>query len=458
MEKNKSLNNEGAQETKSAKSLNVKKIGIFAAIGVIVVGVIIALIFLLGGDNKPAENPPHTHSFVEGKCECGESDPDYKPDDDNDDDNGDDSIGDSGEEDVDPDRNLFIDSIGGVSETFKGTVSENTYNTANEAASAFVSEEIAGESVATVHSVKSNGELSQSKIDSLNIPAELLVGSDSVEEMEVTYDLATVSTYARSGGSTYASTKTIKVYVIKYGVDWKYFTPAPITGDTITKSYYDSVFNTEKYTNCTFENNAEITIAISADGEYMDMKMITKQIVKHADGKVYFEQTISSSGILAEMEDNITICVYLETIGDEVICYVKNPDGDEWIKCDLGMIGFTSLDELVPFHDQYLDYTYFTKTSYGFALNQENSRRYFMQALGANLEDMGLDLSTDNAQLDMFAEYYVADGVLSGMRLDADFEWSIFEDGISGTIKETAVTTLKCTDYGTTVIERPNVD
>ena len=26
------------------------------------------------------ENPPHSHSFVEGKCECGETDPSYKPD------------------------------------------------------------------------------------------------------------------------------------------------------------------------------------------------------------------------------------------------------------------------------------------------------------------------------------------------------------------------------------------
>ena len=34
-----------------------------------------------GGDNTPdtPDTPEHTHSFVEGKCECGESDPDYKP-------------------------------------------------------------------------------------------------------------------------------------------------------------------------------------------------------------------------------------------------------------------------------------------------------------------------------------------------------------------------------------------
>ena len=33
----------------------------------------------LAGDDTPAE-PPHEHNFVEGKCECGETDPNYKPD------------------------------------------------------------------------------------------------------------------------------------------------------------------------------------------------------------------------------------------------------------------------------------------------------------------------------------------------------------------------------------------
>ena len=453
MEENKNLNEEIKPVAKATKSNGAKKIGIFAAIGVVAVGAIIALILLLGGnkpDNEPSGDPPHTHSFVEGKCECGESDPNYKPDGESD------GVGDTYEEEPDPDRDQFIDSIGSVSETFKGAVSENTYNTANDAATAFVNEELAGEAEATVQSVKSNGKVSESKVNSL-IPADLLVGSDSVEEIEVVYNLSTASAYTRSGGATPVS-KTVKVYVIKYGVDWKYFTPAPINGDTITKSYYDSVFNTEKYLNCTFENNAEITISALADGEYMNMKMSTRQFIKHADGKVYFEYTLSTSGSMAELDETVTICIYLETVGDKVECYVKNPYGDDWMEGDLEMIGFTSIDQLVPFHDQYLDYTYFTKTSYGFALGQENAKRYFMQALGASLENMGLDLNMDDAELDMFAEYYVSDGVLSGMRLNADFAWDFMIEGAFATIKESATTMLKCTDYGTTVIERPNVD
>ena len=69
-----------------------------------------------------------------------------------------------------------------------------------------------------------------------------------------------------------------------------------------------------------------------------------------------------------------------------------------------------------------------------------------------------MHLFVSDAELDMFAEYYVSDGVLSGMRLNADFAWDFMIEGAFATIKESATTMLKCTDYGTTVIERPNVD
>jgi hypothetical protein len=31
------------------------------------------------GENDPNYVPSHTHAFVDGKCECGESDPGYTP-------------------------------------------------------------------------------------------------------------------------------------------------------------------------------------------------------------------------------------------------------------------------------------------------------------------------------------------------------------------------------------------
>jgi hypothetical protein len=361
----------------------------------------------------------------------------------------------------DAERNEFIEGLGGVSETFDGVVSRDTYPSSTMAAEAFIRDEVAGEAKAIIRETVSNGELSEIEIRATKIPERLLVGANAVEEIEVEYEISNAAALTRSGAdgvSETSGTKRIKVYVIKYESRWKYFAPMPETDETISRSYYDSVFNSEKYKNCTFENNAVVDINVVGGGETMNMKMTTRQLIKHADGKVYLEQTISNEGSMAESNESVTICAYLEDNYGRIKCYVKmDADGEStgWVEGDLSTVGFTSLEELTPFHDQYLDYTYFTKTDYGFALGQESAKKYFMQALGANLEAMGLNMNMDGINLDMFAEYYVQEGVLSGMRLDADFEWTLSVAGESGTIKETAVTELKCTNYGTTVVENP---
>ena len=61
-------------------------------------------------------------------------------------------------------------------------------------------------------------------------------------------------------------------------------------------------------------------------------------------------------------------------------------------------------------------------------------------------------------EIDMYAEYYVSEGVLSGMRVDADVDMTVNQGGSSGTLEETVTTVTKCTDYGTTVIKKPFVE
>ena len=78
-----------------------------------------------------------------------------------------------------------------------------------------------------------------------------------------------------------------------------------------------------------------------------------------------------------------------------------------------------------------------------------------MDQLAGLLEEMLGGMDTSGANIDMYAEYYVSGGVLSGMRMDADFDWTINEDGIVGTIREDDTTIIKCTNYGTTVVESP---
>lgn len=358
----------------------------------------------------------------------------------------------------DGERDEFIENLGGVSETFDGVVSRDSYASSTSAAKAFVTEELAGQGKAILHSVESNGELSDREINALNIPARLLEGADAVEEFEIEYEVGEASTYTRSGadGEGSQQSKKIKVYVIKYGTNWRYFSPLPETGDTISKSYYDSVFDYEQYKNSTFDSTTIAEIIVDGAGEHYEMTMELRQLVKHADGKVYLEQ---KSIITADGEtEEITICAYLEEDYGRTKCWVKMESGGysiDWTEADLSTIGFSSLEELTPFYDQYLDYTYFTKADYGFKLADENARKYFRDALMSELDSLIGDVDLDNMNLDMYAEYYVQEGTLTGMRTDADVQLTVEENGESVSLDEGVTCIVKCYDYGTTVIESP---
>lgn len=360
-------------------------------------------------------------------------------------------------------RDDFIKDIGGVSETYQGGLSEKSYATADAAAKDYVAVEVVGNSKAEIVSTESKGELSDKEIKAAGIPDEFLKDADAVEEIEVTYTVSEGTSLnagvTKLATETLNKTKKVKVYVIKCGVDWKYFTPRPVTGETIQKSYYDSVFDTEKYKNCTFETDMEIYMKVSGnvEGQSIDeeMTMGMKQIIKYADDKVYLEMTTTSD--MTGVDLNTKICAYMEVVNGKMVCYVKMDDDDEWVEGDLTTVGFSDLEELTPFYDQYLDYTYFTKTDYGFVLNNDNAAAYIQQAFDDLAGDM-LSMLGDGMDIDMYAEYYVNEGVLSGMRVDADIALTYSVMGQSMDIKETVKGISTCTDYGKTVVEKPFVD
>ena len=369
------------------------------------------------------------------------------------------SCGDSSKT-IDPEagRDDFIGGIGGVSETYVGSASEESYESADSAAEAFVQNELAGRSDAVVLETTSKGELSSTEVNELNIPTDVMEGALSVEKIEVSYAINSIDYYSACSAEAVTDTlnknKVVTVYVIKYENDWKYFTPLPETGDTVSKSYYDSVFDNEKYQNCTFKNDMSIYASASGGGQSFSMTINTSQLIKHADGKVYLEQRMYMQMPGADNQETV-IYAYMEEVDGRVVCYVKQGENStEWNPTNLSTIGFSSLEQLTPFHDQYLDYTYFTKADYGFVLSEENAAKYLSQAL----KDQDLGVAFSNNDINMYAEYYVSEGALSGMRLDAVISMSVSQSGQSVSVYEEVSGNTTCTDYGTTVIERPFVD
>jgi len=357
--------------------------------------------------------------------------------------------GESGGVDAEAGRSEFIDSLGGTSETYKGAVSVEEYESAEEAATAFVATEVVGESEANIVKAESKGELDDTAVAALNIPEEFSVGIVGVEKFEVQYSVEAEGDDAVSG-----TTATVEVYIIKYESCWKYFAPAPVTGGTISKSYYDSVFNNDKYQNCTFEAqmDMEMDMTASAAGysQNVAITMSMYQLMKYEVGKLYLKQTMTTTSSMQEAMPNSseTIEAYLEVVDDELVCYVNTGSG--WVRGNLHQIGFGEIEELTPFHDQYIDYTYFTKTDFGFKISDENAKKFVDELYSELL--MGMAQAFD---IDMYAEYYVCDGTLSGIRMDMIMDINYTEGGATVDGEATITSNTTCTNYGTTVVEKP---
>ena len=340
----------------------------------------------------------------------------------------------------------FISLLGGVSETFKGEVSNQAYDTAEKAANAYVQEQVVGEKEATIIHTKSNGELTQSEMNNLNLPQQVKQGIVSVEELEVEYSANKISYSAMN-----TQNSKVKVYVIKYENDWKYYTPAPITGETISKSYYDSVFDFNKYKNCTFTAKIEIEMNIML---FLNMETIVTQTIKFDNNKIYIEQTMTAKS-LGETESE-TICAYIEQNGSSITCFAKGTQTRfQWTTASLSQIGFNSIEELTPFYRSYLDYTYFTKTDYGFRMADEQAQQYIRESFARdNFGNMQLG---KDINMDMFVKYYVSNGVLAGMREDASFSMNIEESGEIVTSDMKITGESYCYDFGITNVNKATI-
>lgn len=346
----------------------------------------------------------------------------------------------------------FIKEIGGVSETYVGEVSDESYNTSIQAAQTYVRRELTGDAPVNIIRTTTKAELTPDEIAALDVPASVKVGLDAVKEMELTYTVDPIATMSTQ------NERKVKVYVMQYGDIWKYYTPCPVTGQTVTRGYYDSVFNYEKYQNCTVQSDMEMemTMKMSAAGysQTVEMSMEIEQLIKYTNGRIYIEQTLDTETSGVDLE--YTMRAYFEYNEYGADCYVNMPEtGNQWIQGDLEPFGFEDRDDLVPFYDQYLDYTYFTKTEYGFELSGANAEQYINETFAQAEEFEEIAYLFRNMQIDMFAKFYVSGGVLSGVREDASLKMSLVEDDVSMDVNMDIEANITCTNYGTTVVNKP---
>ena len=341
-------------------------------------------------------------------------------------------------------HNAFIKELGGTSETYSGEVSQNSYSTEEAAALACVSNEIS--SYSTGESIVTRKKLNNSQILQLNLPKTETKDMLGVDELEMEYYISKVDPNEK---------KTAKIYIIKFANEFKYYTLRPADGEMVTKSYYNSVFNSQNYKNCTLNSTMEMNLQLTKGDETATATIKLTQMVKYSETAFYLEQATETTtetnkaGNVSSNSENNKVYGYMAK-GVTWDYYISR-DGEEWTWTTLSSFGVYKMSDLLPFAGEKMEYTYFTKTDYGFELTNENARRYIQHTLG--------QLSTyldEDTVIDLFAKYYVCNGALSGMRMDMEMIIDVdYDSSTKITGNATAVAESKVTDYGTTVVEKP---
>lgn len=334
---------------------------------------------------------------------------------------------------------------GKYSETYNGTVSEETYTTKDDAVKGYLDEEISGKTTnAVLVNYKVEKELSQKEIDKLELDEKYTTDLKKAEELSVEYKEESSSliatAYAVSESQQTTSVRTM--YILSYTDMFRFFTPAMKEGESLSASYYDSTFEAEKYINCTM--NAEITASVNYDG--LEMSLTNTALAKVTETSLYELDKVVASGMPDTFPEYLTNGEYT------LECYAA--DTSQGIYATVKESGDTTFCQPVRyptyetitsyfmkwFDDRFgqLDHTFFEKTKTGYALRKDKFEEF-----ASNQTIFSNGLPTDGA-----SEFEYLINIKDGRMADISISVSYM-----GTIN---TMTVKFSDFGTTEIAIPD--
>ena len=331
-------------------------------------------------------------------------------------------------------------------ESFKGTLSEETYNSSEDAARDFLRNELDGSTTSTTFvSYAKKSELTEEELAELPLGDLEVADIVSAESGTVTYVLSTTSGYSLTAASS-GNQRTQTLYIIQLEDGFRYFVPDQRNGEMISKSYYEDIWNLENYTNCTM--SAKVVVSIDAKSIMqqahaevtvsLDMKCtenaiwmkMTPTVKAEGDGAEEIAQSIASE--FSNME------VYL--VEHNATLYACMKSNGTW---QASRAPFSSLGEFFMANNrqpEFFDHTYFEKTDNGFAIAPEKFNLY--------LQKSGLTSGYDATGE---ATYFVKDEHLA--KTTVRFTLSMSQSGVS--MKTTSSAVCEYSNYGTTTVSIP---
>lgn len=324
-------------------------------------------------------------------------------------------------------------------DSFTGYLSENYYTTVSKAASAFVSEQLAGTAFSPSYvGYESLEQLSNQEIQSYAIVEQTDEEILSAERVSVTYK------YSYSGEQ---QTESTDIIIVLQEEGYRYFALPIESGERLTQCYLDSVMDYSHFINCT--NLTTFNVSISSLGS----SAYTQEIKLDYD-MAYISLNVMGTGYTVEV-----YAQNKESGGLNV--YIKHPEiGDDF--CDLSATGydfylskgatsksitsFQTVEELsqLIFAFDY-DASLFIKTDNGFKLTNDN----YLQLINSVFADSDYNFNSAWEEYNIYAE---ANFIFSGSNL-AEIE-IVIEAEYDGEIIYVYVCS-EYSDYGSTEVTMP---
>lgn len=345
-----------------------------------------------------------------------------------------------------------ISNVG--NESFKGQISEQSYESAEEAAKAFLTNELDGKTSKTKFvSYEKKKDVSREEIGKL--PLGDIKASDvtSAEEGTITYEMSTVgrNTYAAEGLKD-ALLQT--VYLLTVGDTIYYCVPEARNGEMISASYYKDFWDMNHFRNSTLRGEREIKMDIRENEYQAKVSVKVVMDVKFSENAAYMKSDviIDASGKDAEiMASTIAASLDSSNFKNKEIYIVEKDDellyctkvGETWTAVDSIYRSFDDFFEALNKQVENIDHTYFIKTDTGFKVDVGKTDVFvsdFNAAFGQLLGSYNLK-----------AEYTVEKERMKSFVFE--LSGGVSQDNASANIS--ATTTETYTDYGTTTVTLP---
>lgn len=326
-------------------------------------------------------------------------------------------------------------------DVYKGDISDEYYSSRLLAVSAFVDNEISGVSRAVFEDYKKTEDMTEADTAVLNLSADQRRRLTAAER-------GTVWFATDESDEPIAQT----VYIMQFGDEYAYYSPALEDGARVTKSYYNSVTSLGGFGSFTLSleigsrsSNAADTLAPSFNNTTQRSTIEYAGNVMHVVSYTHLVNDDAKSEYYGN-EHEETNEYYYVVDGDRLIRYTKFTDTFfSWEICDvsdLQDIFDSSLggdDDLVA-----TDHSCFVKTDYGFSLNEAVVKMLLDDKLSALVGD-------SDVVYDIDGKYIVSGGLMSECELHVGAQ-------VTANGKTEAVSTdtsIKIKKLGSTTIDLP---